>query len=143
MNLSLVPPSAAEFKTLYDETGWADLPLSKFESALAGSWIVCTARDSIGGLIGMGRLISDGALHAFVTEMLVTDRARGNGTGARILETLIAAAKARGVDDIQLFAARDRAGFYERNGFSRRPADAPGMDFSWNSPLQAGWDLSS
>lgn len=130
MILALVPPSAREFKALYDQTGWADLPLSKFESALAGSWIVCTARERDGELIGMGRLISDGALHAFVTEMLVTDRARGNGVGARILQTLINAAKARGVSDIQLFAAQDRTGFYERNGFNRRPPDAPGMDLS-------------
>ncbi|MEV7609242.1 GNAT family N-acetyltransferase [Microbacterium sp. NPDC089320] len=130
MFLTLVPPSAAEFKTLYDQTGWADLSLSTCESALAGSWIVCAARESDGELIGMGRLISDGALHAFVTEMLVTDRARGKGTGARILRTLVREAKARGVSDIQLFAARDRSGFYERNGFRRRPADAPGMDLS-------------
>jgi len=130
VKLSLDAPSAVDFKALYDETGWADVPLSRFESALAGSWIVCTARDGEGRLIGMGRLISDGALHAFVTEMLVTDRARGNGVGARILETLIDAAKERGVQDIQLFAARDRAGFYERNGFRRRPGDAPGMDLT-------------
>ncbi len=130
MILSLSPPSAAEFKALYDETGWADFPLSKFESALAGSWIVSTARDSDGAVIGMGRLISDGALHAFVAEMLVTERARGHGAGARILETLIAEAKARGVNDIQLFAARGRTGFYERNGFIRRPADGPGMDLA-------------
>lgn len=97
MILSLSPPSAAEFTALYDETGWADFPLSKFESALAGSWIVSTARDS---------------------------------DGARILETLIAEAKARGVNDIQLFAARGRTGFSERNGFIRRPADGPGMDLS-------------
>lgn len=130
MDLSLTPPSAAEFKALYDETGWADIPLSTFESALAGTWIVCTAREADGSLLGMGRLISDGALHAFVAEMLVTEHARGNGTGALILDALVAAAKTRGVDDIQLFAARGRAEFYERNGFSRRPSDAPGMDIS-------------
>lgn len=128
MKLSLTPPSAADFKALYDETGWADLPTATFESALAGTWIACTARDSDGALLGMGRMISDGALHAFVTEMLVAERARGNGIGARILDALVTAAKAQGVHDVQLFAARDRAGFYERNGFGRRPADAPGMD---------------
>ena len=130
MELSLVAPTAAEFKALYDETGWADLPVERFESALAGTWIVCTARDADGVLRGMGRLISDGALHAFVTEMLVAEGVRGSGLGARILDALVAAARERGVDDIQLFAARGRAPFYERNGFRRRPDDAPGMELA-------------
>lgn len=130
MELSLVPPSAEEFKHLYDETGWGDFPLDTFASALAGSWIVCAARDSDGAVIGMGRLISDGALHAFVTEMLVSRSARGAGIGSRILRMLVDAASERGVDDVQLFAAHDRAEFYERHGFRRRPSTAPGMDLS-------------
>lgn len=130
MNITLTAPSAEEFKALYDETGWGDFPLEKFETALSGTWIVCTARDAEGAVIGMGRLIGDGALHAFVTEMLVTRRVRGSGVGARILDMLVTAAREHGVDDVQLFAARDRAGFYERNGFSRRPVDAPGMDLT-------------
>lgn len=128
MILSLTPPSPAEFKALYDETGWADLPLATFETALAGSWIVCTARDADGTLHGLGRLIGDGAMHAFVTEMIVAPGARGEGIGASILDALVTASRLRGVDDVQLFAARDRAAFYERNGFRRRPDDAPGMD---------------
>ena len=128
MRLSFTPPSPAEFKSLYDETGWADHSVETFASALAGSWIVCTARDDDGTVLGMGRLIGDGALHAFVTEMLVTESSRGRGTGAAILNALVARARERGVDDIQLFAARDRERFYERHGFAARPADAPGMD---------------
>ena len=130
MILTLTPPSAAEFKALYDQTGWAEFPEATFADALAGSWVVCTARDENGTLLGMGRLISDGVLHAFVTEMLVADRSRGQGTGARILEEFVRASKARGVEDIQLFAAQDRAAFYERNGFRRRPDRAPGMDIA-------------
>lgn len=128
MHLSFTPPSPAEFKSLYDETGWADHAVETFAAALAGSWIVCTARDVDGTIMGMGRLIGDGALHAFVTEMLVTESARGRGTGALILNALVARAREQGVVDIQLFAARGRERFYERHGFAARPADAPGMD---------------
>ena len=76
----------------------------------------------------MGRLISDGALHAFVTELIVDEQARNTGLGARILARLVAESRARGVEDVQLFAAEGRAAFYERNGFAARPASAPGMD---------------
>lgn len=128
MQLSLVPPTAAEFRDLYQQTGWRDVSLETCEAALAGTWLACTARDENGAVVGMGRLISDGVLHAFVTEMLVAESARGGGVGAQIIRMLVDAARERGVDDIQLFAARGRVAFYERNGFRRRPDDAPGMD---------------
>jgi GNAT superfamily N-acetyltransferase len=128
VRLTLDPPTAREFKLLYDETGWGDQPLERFESALAGTWVVCTARDADGALAGMGRLVSDGALHAFVTELIVRDGERGSGLGGRILSRLVAVAREHGIEDVQLFAARGRAAFYERNGFRRRPDDSPGMD---------------
>jgi len=128
LRYSLTPPTAAEFAALYAETGWAEWSPETFERALAGSWVVCSARDDDGKLVGIGRLISDGALHAFVTEMIVSGSARGGGIGSEILRMLVDESRRRGVDDIQLFAARGRAGFYERHGFAPRPADGPGMD---------------
>lgn len=130
VHLSLIPPTAVEFKSLYDETGWGDRPVSTFEAALSGTWLTCVARDAEDSILGMARVISDGALHAIVTEMIVREGARGQGIGAAILARLVAEARARGVDDVQLFAAAGRAPFYERNGFHRRAADAPGMDLS-------------
>lgn len=128
VDCSFAAPTATEFKALYDETGWADWPLDHFERALSGSWVVCTVRDDSGRLVGMGRLISDGALHAFVTEMIVTEDARGAGVGGNVLGRLVDEARRRGVTDVQLFAARGRAEFYERHGFERRPHSGPGMD---------------
>lgn len=127
MDFSFSPPTASEFKALYDETGWADWDVERFARALAGSWVVCAVRDEGGSLVGVGRLISDGALHAFVTEMIVAESERGSGIGAGILSRLVAEARRQGVDDVQLFAARGRAEFYEMHGFERRPDDAPGM----------------
>lgn len=132
MHVTIELPSAREFKELYDQTGWNDLALQAFESALAGTWLGCTARTESGELVGMVRAISDGSLHAFITELIVAEKCRGNGTGTQILNTLISEARRLGVHDIQLFSAHNRASFYERNGFTRRPASAPGMDFSGN-----------
>lgn len=128
VHYSFAPPTAAEFAMLYGETGWAEWSLETFENALAGSWVVCTARDDDGRLIGLGRLISDGAPHAFVTEMIVATAARGGGIGSEILRMLVDESRQRGVNDIQLFAARGRTAFYERHGFAPRTAEGPGMD---------------
>ncbi|MDF2990608.1 MAG: histone acetyltransferase [Microbacterium sp.] len=130
MLFSLTPPTATEFATLYAETSWGEWPAETFARALAGSWVVCVARDDDGRLVGIGRLISDGALHAFVTEMIVSEHARGGGVGAEIIGRLVEEAQRRGVRDVQLFAARGRAPFYERNGFVRRSEDAPGMQLA-------------
>lgn len=134
MQYSLVPPTASEFAALYRETGWGTWPVETFEQALRGSWVVCSARDDAGMLVGVGRLISDGALHAFVTEMIVAAAARGTGVGGGIIDRLVTESRRRGVMDVQLFAARGRAPFYERHGFERRPADGPGMDLADAAP---------
>lgn len=130
VRLSLTPPTADEFASLYASTGWGERTVPQLAAALAGSWVVCCARDEAGGLVGMGRLISDGVLHAFVTELIVATEARGRGAGALILDALVEESRRRGVEDVQLFAARGRTAFYERNGFTPRPADGPGMDLA-------------
>jgi hypothetical protein len=52
----------------------------------------------------------------------------GPGIGGEILRRRLAESRRRGAADVQLFAARRRAGFSQRNGFTRRPEDTPGMD---------------
>lgn len=130
VHLTMTPPTADEFAALYASTGWGERSAQELAAALAGSWVVCCARDDAGALVGMGRLISDGVLHAFVTELIVAAEARGGGTGALILDALVQESRRRGVEDVQLFAARGRTAFYERNGFTPRPADGPGMDLA-------------
>ncbi|WP_062463853.1 GNAT family N-acetyltransferase [Demequina soli] len=128
MDCSLEAPTAAEFRALYLSTGWGAPTEEQCARALAGSWAVSSARDASGALVGVGRLISDGAMHAYVNEMIVREDARGAGVGAEILRLLVEAARAAGVTQVQLFAARGRAPFYARHGFIARPDDAPGME---------------
>jgi GNAT superfamily N-acetyltransferase len=123
-------PSPAELVDLYGGTGWGELTPEVAARALAGSWAVCTARTADGALVGVGRLLGDGALHAFVTELVVHAEHRGGGVGGEILDQLVAWSREHGVHDVQLFAARGRAPFYERHGFRPRPTDAPGMDLA-------------
>jgi GNAT superfamily N-acetyltransferase len=53
----------------------------------------------------MGRVISDGVLHAFVTEMIVHESMRGLGVGAELLRRIVERTVGRGITDIQ---RRDR-----------------------------------
>lgn len=99
-----------------------------FERALAGSWFFVSAY-SESELVGFTRIISDGYLHAFVTEMIVHPKFQKLGIGSRLLASAIEACKTAGISDIQLFSAKNKSKFYEAKGFKARPLDAPGMQY--------------
>ncbi|MBZ8142142.1 GNAT family N-acetyltransferase [Rubrivivax gelatinosus] len=123
-------PPAAAFKTLYDSTGWGPRERGEafYAQALAGSWCCCAVWDGE-RLVGFGRVISDGRLHAFVTEMIVAPAWQQRGVGRTVLQALLARCHAAGITDIQLFCAEGKAGFYERHGFVARAPSRPGMQF--------------
>lgn len=125
-----IPPAPAAFKALYDTTGWgpATRQLAFYEQSLAGSWTSCAAYAG-DQLAGYARVISDGKLHAFVTEMIIHPDFQRQGMGRRLLDALVQRCLAAGIADIQLFCARGKSEFYLRNGFVSRPADAPGMQY--------------
>lgn len=122
------PPNAASFKNLYDTTGWGPVERGAefYADALRGSWASIAAYDG-DRLVAFARAISDGKLHAFITEMIVDPAYQRRRLGERLLQKLVARCHEAGVTDIQLFCAMGKSGFYLKNGFMRRPDDAPGM----------------
>ena len=124
-------PSIDQFWKLFQTTGWNDkyqLPPESLIQALQTSWFVLSAYEDK-RLVGFGRLVSDGVLHAMVYELIVLPEYQGQGIGGKILEKLVERCKELGVRDIQLFCARGKREFYEKRGFTARPADAPGMQY--------------
>jgi len=82
-----------------------------------------------GRLVGFGRLVSDGILHAMIYELIVLPDYQGQGIGGKMLEKLVKKCQQAGVRDIQLFCACGKREFYEKRGFIARPDDAPGMQY--------------
>lgn len=123
-------PCPQAFKTLYDSTGWgtADRDAGYYAAALGGSWAQCAAYDGE-VLVGFGRLISDGVLHAFVTEMIVLPAWQGRGLGRVIVDRLVRHCLDRQVTDIQLFCALGKEDFYRKAGFEPRGPGRPGMQY--------------
>ncbi len=123
-------PDPQAFKALYETTNWgpSDRPTEFYEAALAGSW-TCVGVYSRDQLVGFGRVISDGKLHAFITEMIVHPNHQRQGIGKEILNTLLEYCQLNGVSDIQLFSAVGKAEFYRAQGFVARPELGPGMQY--------------
>ncbi|MFC1619828.1 GNAT family N-acetyltransferase [Candidatus Neomarinimicrobiota bacterium] len=122
-------PDRDAFFALFETTGWNEeygLDADQLNTALQHSWTSVSAYDG-DRLAGFGRVVSDGVLHALIVDLVVLPEYQGQGIGSTLLRELVARCREADLRDIQLFCARDQAGFYEKHGFQVRPEDAPGM----------------
>ncbi len=133
-------PQPDAYYDLFESTGWnREYQLSPDElfSSLLSSWYMVSAYAD-DRLVGFGRILSDGILHALIVDLIVLPQYQGQGIGASLLDKLVAQCQAHGVRDIQLFCAKGKEGFYARYGFVARPADAPGMEYKPLKEKQGG-----
>ncbi len=125
-------PDERQFFVLFETTGWNrqyQANAADLGRMLANSQFMVSAYDGP-DLIGFGRLVSDGVLHAMIYDMIVDPHYQGQGIGTRILQMLIAWCREANIRDVQLFCANGKRGFYEKNGFLTRPETSPGMQLS-------------
>jgi GNAT superfamily N-acetyltransferase len=124
-------PSTELVWALFQTTGWyASVPVTPEELILAvsnsWSWIAVYDAEQ---LVGFGRIITDGVLHAMIYDLIVHPDHRRRGIGSRILERLVDQCLGMGIRDIQLFCASGKRAFYEKRGFAARSDEAPGMQY--------------
>lgn len=136
---SCITPGKEEYFKLFESTGWNEeyrLNSEQLYKSMLNSYFMVSAFDN-DLLVGFARVISDGILHALIADMIVLPEYQGMGIGRSILKKVCDKCQADGIKDIQLFAARGKAGFYENCGFSQRPGDAPGMELKKSSSADA------
>ena len=122
-------PDKEEYFSLFNTTGWnKDYKVNPddLERANQNSWLVVSAYDG-NKLVGFGRVVTDFVLHAMIFDMIVLPDYQGRGIGRMILARLVSRCLEQGIRDIQLFCAKGKRTFYEKNGFEVRADDAPGM----------------
>jgi ribosomal protein S18 acetylase RimI-like enzyme len=74
-----------DFVRLRTATGFADIPLEHARKALQNGLINVSAIKD-GELIGMGRLVGDGAMYWYLQEIVVLPEYQRQGIGAQLLE---------------------------------------------------------
>ncbi len=122
-------PPIAEAYSLFESTGWNKtyrIPPDIFETAIEQSWRTTFAHRG-SKLVGMGRIVSDGALYAVLFDIIVDPHCQRAGVGSQIVRHLLNHCHTAGIRDILLFSAKGTEDYYRRFGFVPRPADAPGM----------------
>ncbi len=111
---------------------WKKLTTSQARKALDNSLLTVTAYLD-GKVVGMGRIVGDGAVICYIQDLVVLPGHQKLGIGKKIINTLI-----EYVDNLKeegsemmlcLMCAKGRETFYEGVGFTARPTDnlGPGM----------------
>lgn len=112
--------------------GWIGLQEEQAETALKNSLLTVGVYDG-DHLVGMGRLVGDGAVICYVQDLIVIPEYQHTGVGSKILDTLIEYVETLRLKGTQmmlcLMCAKGRESFYEKHGFIKRPTDdlGPGM----------------
>ncbi|HTX17764.1 MAG TPA: GNAT family N-acetyltransferase [Bacteroidota bacterium] len=130
-------PSKEDFFRLFTTTGWNreyQLSPERLQKAISASWCTISAYADE-RLVGFGRVVSDGAFHAIIYDLIADPEFQRRGIGSHMLGMLVSRCRESGIKDIQLFCARGKRSFYERNGFVARSDDAPGMEYESTEPL--------
>ncbi len=111
---------AEDIVALYCSAGWWDGNADAaaiITPLFTGSFAVVVAYDKDKKAVGMGRLISDGAADAYIQDVVVDPRCRGQGIGKRIVQLLIDTCRQAGITWIALIAEPGSNTFYTSLGF--------------------------
>ncbi|MFC7432191.1 MULTISPECIES: GNAT family N-acetyltransferase [unclassified Agrococcus] len=119
-------PSRAELLALYDAVGWSAYTREPevLVAGVAASWLVVAARDG-GRLVGLARVVSDGATIAYVQDVLVAPTHQRLGVGRALLDAILE--RTSGIRQTVLLtdAEPGQRSFYEAAGFTEAHDVAP------------------
>lgn len=124
--------TTVEYLAIRRQVGWKILREEQAEKALKNSLYVVTAYED-DTLVGMGRIVGDGAVICYVQDLIVIPESQGNGIGSAILKKLTEYVEGLCQENSEmmfcLMCAKGREIFYEKHGFLARPTKqlGPGM----------------
>lgn len=111
---------AEDFVRLRIETGFAEIPVEHARKALQNGLVNVSALYR-GELVGMGRLVGDGAMYWYLQEIIVLPQFQGRGIGRLIVNHLVEYARVNSASGkfttVGGVSARGKEPFYEKMGF--------------------------
>lgn len=121
--------TAQEFIYLTEAVGWGYPDLNQIEIALKNTMFAISVHIN-DKVIGMGRIIGDGARIFYIQDVVIHPNYQGMGIGTQIMEKLMAYIEKLPFCDcnimVGLMSAKGKECFYERFGFRKRPNDFQG-----------------
>ena len=127
-----IKPFTDDYIRLRKKVGFFDLTKEQAHKSLNNALKVFCAYDDE-RLVGMGRLIGDGALICYIQDVMVDPDYQGLGIGKRLVTMLIESAREMVSPGTQMYlglmSVKGTEDFYEKMGFVRRPNETfgPGL----------------
>jgi GNAT superfamily N-acetyltransferase len=124
-------PTVDEYADLIRAVGWKPRDRAAIARALANSlYAVCA--ESSERIVGMGRVIGDGALHFYLSDVAVLPEHQRQGIGTEIVARLNRYLESVPYQNtlVGVITARGTRPFYERCGYRAQSAEAPAM-YRW------------
>lgn len=117
---------------LRDSVNWKKITREQAEKALKNSLFTVLAIEE-DKVIGMGRLVGDGAVICYIQDLIIIPEYQGTGVGYKIVDALKEYVREIKLPDteimLDLMCAKGREEFYRKCGFTARPNEklGPGM----------------
>jgi GNAT superfamily N-acetyltransferase len=113
------PPPLADYLRLRLESGLSPKSEAQGAGALTGSWTFRHVVDAGGEVVGMGRVVGDGAWYFLIADMATLPAHQGRGIGGAILDALLAHVTEHAPPGAYVTLTADPPGrrLYEQRGF--------------------------
>ncbi|MBQ7432908.1 MAG: GNAT family N-acetyltransferase [Lachnospiraceae bacterium] len=124
--------TVSEYLNLRSQVHWKSLTIEQARLALDNSLYVLGAYYE-GTLVGMGRVVGDGAVICYIQDLVVSPSMQHMGLGSILLQKLKEYVNFLRLPHsemmLDLMCAKGREAFYEKHGFLARPTETlgPGM----------------
>jgi predicted GNAT family N-acyltransferase len=115
-------PAVEEFIALRLMMGWGAIDEATARQTIDNAtFTVCMRRN--GRLLGLARVVGDGVLYFYISDVIVHPDLQGGGHGMTLMNAVVAYLKraAKPGATIALVPTKGRESFYERVGFVRCP----------------------
>ena len=119
-------PSAAEYVKLRDSAGLSRKSIAAAKIGLPNSLFSVSVRDN-GRLIGMGRVIGDGACFFEIVDVAVDPRYQGRGFGKEIMLKIDSYLEQATMECSYVSMIADEPEFYQKLGYKLTAPDSQGM----------------
>jgi len=120
--------SVTEYQALRGTTDWFSVDDEVVEKSLKNDlFSVCVFDEKT--LVGMGRIVGDGAIYFYIQDVIVTPSYQGKGIGVLMMNEIEAYLEENAFNNsfIGLMAADGVQKFYHRFGYLERAETRPGM----------------
>lgn len=121
------PPTPREFVALRRAAGMGGRTIEAAEAGLGNECVAVSVRAD-GDLVGMGRVVGDGATVFQVVDIAVDPDHQGHGLGRRVMEHLGSWLDANAPPSAYVNLIASEPAFYERFGFETCAPTLVGMD---------------